>query len=578
MRQQHPFASFGWLAAQLAPKWRSVVLLAASFLALYAVSVLVPMGFQRVIDHVLASPDDFNFLALAVIVIAALHLAGSGAGYLASRTEAELQIYLEKGINRRLMYMVIAGSGQNDNDSGETLTIFDKSASLSYFMLTLFPSYVLDLGTAVICLLVLAHYDISVAIVAGVIAVSASILLAGLLARFEKLNGELIDAEMAKQRDLSETLTGLAAVRAQSLHAMRFGSYAALLTAFFAARRRLNFLNCRFGFGMSLTSGLIETAFLAFGGYQLMTGKITVGELLAMQMLIGSIVTPTVVSGDIMAKVSEIRATMAAIRQFAEARKPVGRQGRERSPDTARIEFRGLTIAYKPGKPVLSGVTLALPRSGVVAIVGRNGSGKTTLVSALAGLVEPSEGTITYGGFASHAFRPRRITASMAIVEQDTVLFSGTVAENIARSHERIDKSRLSRVADAAGIAHLIEHEGGRVEAGGLNFSGGQRQRIAHARALYSERRCLVLDEPTAFLDAEAARAFEAEILGLGRDRLVLLVTHNMALAARADRIIVVEGGRIVGDGGHQELISGCDAYRSLHEGEGSEKGDRGNC
>jgi ABC-type bacteriocin/lantibiotic exporter with double-glycine peptidase domain len=570
MPRQHAFASFGWLIAQLSPRWRSVALLAACFLALYAVSVLVPMGFQRAIDHVLASPDDLNFLALAVMAIGALHLAGSVAGYAAGRTEAELQIYLENRINRRLMHMVLAGSGQSDNDSGETLTIFDKSASLSSFVLTLFPSYVLDLGTAAICLLALAYYDLSVAMAAGLIALGASILLAGLLARFEKLNVELIDAEMAKQRDLSETLTGLAAVRAQSLHAMRFGSYAAALSKFFAARRRLNFLNCRFGFGMSLTSGVIETVFLAFGGYRLMTGTITVGELLAMQMLVSSIVTPIIASGDIIAKFSEIRATMSAIRQFAEARKPSGIRGRERTPDTSRIAFRDMAIAYEPGKPVLSNVTLALPPRGVVAIVGRNGSGKTTLVRALAGLIDPSEGTITYRGIPSHAFRPRRIAAAMAIVEQDSFLFSGTVAENIARRHARVDHDRLHRVADAAGIAHLLERDGGRVETGGFNFSGGQRQRIAYARALYAGSSCLVLDEPTAFLDAEAARTMEAEILGLGRDRLVLLVTHNMALAARANRIIVVESGRIVGDGPHPELISTCDTYHRLHENDGS--------
>lgn len=552
-----------WLRDRLATKRRRLALLLSLFLISYSVAMAVPVVFQRAIDMALSANASSAKLAIAAFAIAALFGVGAAVSYAATRIQCELRIFLESRINRRLLLSVLARESGDKAGSGEALTIFRKSAELSYFLLDLFPKYVLDIGKASLCWGLLVAYNWPIAVAVLLVTGIATVAIGRLLGNFEKLQADVIAAEIASENDLSETLTGLSTIRTQSLQAMRYKSFGAKLVSRAAATRRLNAMTNRFGLGMSLASSGISVVLLAFGGYQLMAGRLSVGELVAAQILVGNIVVPLLTSGDLLTKISEMRATMLAVASFSAGVRAPAAGTLRRNPDFAAIRLKNVSVAYHPGAPVLEGIDLEFPPRGVVAIVGRNGSGKTTLLRTLLGIVKPSRGAIAVDGVSLERFHPRRVPRSVGVVEQDSVLFSGSIAENIARRTAGFAAARLNVVARWAGIQELVAKDIA-VQPGGLNLSGGQRQRIAHARALYRDPGVFMLDEPTSFLDADAARRMEAHVMELARDRLVLLATHNMALAARADRIVVLAGGKVAGIGNHEKLMRDCEAYRFL--------------
>lgn len=229
---------------------------------------------------------------------------------------------------------------------------------------------------------------------------------------------------------------------------------------------------------------------------------------------------------------------------------------------------QGLTLFY-PGNPVpaLNDVSFTLPARGLFAIVGRNGSGKSSLVRTFLGLQRDFAGAARVAGNDVLDYTPRWLRRQFGIVNQDSALFIGSVRENVS-SGQSGDDARVWRALDASGARRFVEALpdglGTLVQEGARNLSGGQRQRLIVARALYRDPPFLILDEPTAFLDPEAALALERNLAALGKDQLVLLVTHHLTASVDADRILVMDEGRIVGEGTHEELLVSCPTYASL--------------
>jgi ATP-binding cassette, subfamily B, bacterial len=242
------------------------------------------------------------------------------------------------------------------------------------------------------------------------------------------------------------------------------------------------------------------------------------------------------------------------------------------------IQFERVSFAYGPGRPALADVSLTLEPGQRVALVGRSGAGKSTLAALLARFYDPDSGCVRVDDRDARDCSLLWLREQVGILLQETVLFRGTVADNIAYGSNagREEVVAAARAADAHEfVSQLPDGYETELGAGGTGLSGGQRQRLGIARVLVRNPPILVLDEPTTGLDATSERQVVSALERLMEGRTTLIVTHSIALARRASRVLVVEGGRIVEDGKPEDLLAARGAFSGLasHEGLGRDRG-----
>lgn len=234
------------------------------------------------------------------------------------------------------------------------------------------------------------------------------------------------------------------------------------------------------------------------------------------------------------------------------------------------VAFRHVWVAYEPGRWALRDVSLSVRRGEVVAIVGPSGAGKSTLADLLPRFVEPARGAVLVDGVPLSTYERRSLRRHLGVVSQHTVLFNDTARANIAYGDQRgADDAAVEAAARAANAHAFISRlpRGYQTPLGerGLRLSGGERQRIAIARALLRDPPILILDEATSSLDTESERLVQEALARLFEHRTVVVIAHRLSTIARADHIVVLDGGRIVERGRHAELIRAGGLYQRLH-------------
>jgi ATP-binding cassette subfamily B protein len=299
-----------------------------------------------------------------------------------------------------------------------------------------------------------------------------------------------------------------------------------------------------------------------YGGYLVIDGKAKVGDLFAFQIFAALLIQPV---WAIVSSVSQTNKSVAALERVFEvlempADKPDADDAIDAPAIVKELRFEDVSFEYRPGKPVIEHVSLIAPGGSVVALVGPSGAGKTTLTDLVARFHDPTSGAILLNGTDLRRFKLAGFRSLLAVVQQETFLFDGTVRENIAYGRRGASQADVIDAARRANALAFIEQmpEGFQTLIGerGFKLSGGQKQRISIARAILADPQILILDEATSNLDTESEQLIQASLNELLKHRTTFVIAHRLSTITHADLIVVMAEGRVVESGGHDVLMT----------------------
>jgi len=308
---------------------------------------------------------------------------------------------------------------------------------------------------------------------------------------------------------------------------------------------------------------------LWYGAHRVLAGDITIGTFALFNVYLVLIVFPLRTIGQ---RVSTLQRGAAAARRVVdvlEAAPTVVEPSSPRPfPDRSEVVFDDVRFAYADERPILDGLSLAIPEGSSLALVGATGSGKSTVAALLARFYDPDGGRVTIGGVDVRDIRLDELRRGVGLVFEETFLFGDTVSGNVGFAIPDAEEEDIRRAARLAGAAEFVERlpEGYETVLGerGFSLSGGQRQRIAIARAILADPQVLILDDATSAVDATKEHEIRAALSEVMAGRTTLVIAHRPATIALADRVAVVERGRIAEEGTHAELVAGSQRYRAL--------------
>jgi len=549
----------------------SEVLIASFFLQLFA--LVSPLFFQVVIDKVLVHRGltTLDVLVIGLITVSIFEsLIGALRTYVFAHTTNRIDVELGARLFRHLIALPIAYF--EARRAGDSVARVRELENIRNFLTSSALTLVIDLFFTFVFLGVMYYYSPMLTwIVIGsfpfYIVLSASV-----TPVFRSRLDEKFNRGAENQAFLVESITGVETLKAMAVEPQMQRRWEEQLAGYVKASFSVLSLGNWASQAVQLISKLVTALTLYFGAYAVSAGDLTVGELVAFNMLAGRVAQPILRLAQLWQDFHQARLSIRRLGDILNAvPEPTFRAGRAAPPPIqGAIAFDHVNFRYRlDGQQVLHDVSLQIPPGQMLGIVGPSGSGKSTLAKLVQRLYVPESGRVLVDGVDIAAVDVAWLRRQVGVVLQENVLFNRTIRDNISLSDPSLPMERVIAAAQLAGahdfILELPEGYDTMVGERGASLSGGQRQRIAIARALIGNPRILIFDEATSALDYESERVIQDNMRRIAQGRTVLIIAHRLSAVSLADRIITIERGRIVEDGKHAELIASGGRYATLH-------------
>lgn len=566
-----PAFGLRWFVPELLRQWRLFADVAIAAILLYALGLALPIFFQLVIDKVLVHESFTTLYVLAAGATAALvfdAIFGFLRRYLLLYATNKVDIRVATKTFGHLLGLPVTFF--EHISAGVLVKHMQQAARIREFLTGRLFLTTLDALSLVVFLPVLALYSIKLTCVVLAFTALSGAVVALLMGPFRRRLYELYQAEGARQALLVETVHGMRTVKSLAMEPLQGKVW---------DDRCAQSVTMRFGVekisaGAQSLTGFLEKmmtlGIIALGALDVFSGEMTIGALVAFNMLAGRVSGPLV---QMVTMVHEYQEVALAVKMLGEVmnQKPERDGSRDGlRPDlVGRIEFENVSFRYgADGAPALDDVSFSIEPGSIFGIVGRSGSGKTTLTRLISGMYPVQQGLLRIDGYDSRELDLVHLRRNLGLVLQDNFLFRGTVRDNIACVKRDATFAEVVRAAQLAGADEFIERLprgfDTMLEEDASNLSGGQKQRLAIARALIVNPRILILDEATSALDSESELIIRRNLRRIAAGRTVIIVSHRLSMLADANQILVIDRGRIVDVDHHDRLLSKCTIYRHL--------------
>jgi HlyB family type I secretion system ABC transporter len=540
------------------------VVIASLFIQLFG--LVTPLFTQLLLDRVVVQGSDLTLTAVGIglLLFSLFRVAVMGLRqYLIDHTANRLDLALIIGFIRHTFRLPLKFF--ESRYVGDLVSRVQENRKIQRFLSGEALSILLDLFTVFIYVGLMLWYSWRLALL--VLLVIPPFFLLALFATpfLQRISREIFSAIAQESSYLIESLTGIRTIKASAVEQ----SVRWRWEEFFSRSVQKTFMGQVISNRLQIFSNSIEaiatTTLLWYGANLVIQKELTIGQLVAINMLLGNIIRPFQRLTVLWNQLQEVLIAVERINDVLEAEpeEDLNTQAKQALPRIqGEICFQNVTFRYQSesDRNILQNLSFQAKPGQMVALVGRSGSGKTTLSKLLLGLYPPTEGQILIDGHDVTSLSLRSLRQQVGVVDQDTFLFGNTIRENISLRHPEATLEEILEASRLAGADEFIKrmpmgYESQIGEGGGL-LSGGQRQRLAIARALLGNPRLLILDEATSHLDTESERIIQQNLSQILRGRTTLVIAHRLSTIRNADLILVLDRGVLVESGNHDALIA----------------------
>ncbi|MFE5089099.1 ABC transporter ATP-binding protein [Streptomyces sp. NPDC056638] len=562
----------GWARRLIGYAWRyrrNVLLALGSSLAGMAVMALVPLITKVIIDDVVG--DHTRSLAVwtgllvvaAVLVYISTYIRRYYGGRLALDVQHDLRTEMYGTITR------LDGRRQDELSTGQVVGRATSDLQLIQGLLFMLPMTIGNVLLFIISLVIMAWLSPLLTLIAIAVAPALWFIARRSRSRLFPATWYAQGQAAAVAGVVDGAVSGVRVVKGFGQEEQETGKLREVGRRLFAGRLRTIRLNSRYTPALQAVPALGQVAMLALGGWLATRGEITLGTFVAFSSYLAQLVGPVRMLAMVLTVGQQARAGVERVLELIDT-EPTMKDGTKELPADApaSVEFDDVRFGYDEERPVLDGFSLTIEPGETVAVVGASGSGKSTVSLLLPRFYDVTHGAVLVGGHDVRELTQQSLRAAIGLVPEDSFLFSDTVRANIAygfpdATQEQIEEAARAAQADRF-IAELPEGYDTKVGEHGLTLSGGQRQRVALARAILTDPRLLLLDDATSAVDARVEHEIHEALRQVMAGRTTLLIAHRRSTLGLADRIAVLEHGRLADIGTHEELERRSALYRRL--------------